>query len=97
MSECTDLLLSGTANCYAAFVAASALTSLVQKPFFQASTGMLCYMQSGMHEETLDTIELGGMEGPVLEALMSFLYGSLAKIPAELLLPLYVAADAHQV
>ena len=54
-------------------------------------------MQSGMHEETLDTIELGGMEGPVLEALMSFMYGSLSEISAQLLLPLYMAADAHQV
>lgn len=50
-----------------------------------------------MHEETLDIIELGGIEGPVLEALMSFLYGALTEIPAQLLLPLYVAADAHQV
>ena len=54
-------------------------------------------MQSGVQEETLDNIELGGMEGPVLEALMSFMYGSLTEIPAELLLPLYEAADAHQV
>lgn len=64
---------------------------------FQANNDMLCYMQSGMHEETSDIIELGGMDGPVLEALMAFLYGSMAEIPAKLLLPLYVAADAHQV
>ncbi len=54
-------------------------------------------MQSGMREESMGTIELGDMQGPVLEAMMEYLYGCLTEIPAQLLLPLFVAADAHQV
>ena len=54
-------------------------------------------MQSGMPEESMGTIELGNMQGPVLEVLMEYLYGCLTEIPAQLLLPLFVAADAHQV
>ena len=54
-------------------------------------------MPSGMREDSKDTIELGDMEGSVLEALMAFLYNCLTEIPAQLLLPLFVAADAHQV
>ncbi len=53
--------------------------------------------QSGMREESMGTIELGDMQGPVLEVLMEYLYGCLTEIPAQLLLPLFVAADAHQV
>ena len=54
-------------------------------------------MQSGMREESMGTIELGDMQGPFLEAMMEYLYGCLTEIPAQLLLPLFVAADAHQV
>ncbi len=54
-------------------------------------------VQSGMREESMGTIELGDMQGPVLEALMEYFYGCLTEIPAQLLLPLFVAADAHQV
>ncbi len=54
-------------------------------------------VQSGMREESMGIIELGDMQGPVLEVLMEYLYGCLTEIPAQLLLPLFVAADAHQV
>ena len=54
-------------------------------------------MQCGMREESMGTIELGDMQGPVLEVLMEYLYGCLTEVPAQLLLPLFVAADAHQV
>ncbi len=54
-------------------------------------------MQSGMREQTSQEIEIQQMEGPVLEALVSFMYGKLRGIPPSLLVPLLVAADAHQV
>ena len=37
------------------------------------------------------------MQGPFLEAMMEYLYGCLTEIPVQLLLPLFVDADAHQV
>ncbi len=54
-------------------------------------------MQCGMREESMGTVELGDLQGPVLEVLTEYLYGCLTEIPAQLLLPLFVAADAHQV
>ena len=37
------------------------------------------------------------MDEAVLEALLSFMYGKLTEIPDELLIPLFMAADSHQV
>lgn len=55
-------------------------------------------MQSGTKfKDTLQReVEMGQIEGPVLKALISFMYGSLKTIPEGLALPLFVAADAHQ-
>lgn len=39
---------------------------------------------------------MGQIEGPVLTALISFMYGRLKDIPTDLTLGLFVAADAHQ-
>lgn len=54
-------------------------------------------LQSGMREAHAPEIELGDMEGPVLTALMSAMYGKLTEIPAAIALPLFLAADAYQV
>ncbi|KAL0050731.1 hypothetical protein WJX82_005996 [Trebouxia sp. C0006] len=42
-----------------------------RSPWFKAM------FQSGMREESMGTIELGDMQGPVLEAMMEYLYGCL--------------------
>ena len=39
---------------------------------------------------------MGQIEGPVLTALISFMYGRLGDIPTDIALPLFVAADAHR-
>lgn len=53
-------------------------------------------MQSGTKESTAQEVEMGQIEGPVLTALISFMYGQLPTVPSDVLLPLFVAADAHQ-
>ena len=40
---------------------------------------------------------MGQIEGPVLKALISFMYGCLESIPVDIVLPLFLAADSHQV
>lgn len=42
-------------------------------------------------------VELGDMEGPVLTALVSAMYGKLKEVPAAIALPLLLAADKYQV
>ena len=54
-------------------------------------------LQSGMRETDAPEIELHEVEGPVLNLLVLYMYGKLAKIPDCYLLPLFLAADAHQV
>ena len=62
-------------------------------------------VQSGMQESDEKVVELKGMSGPVLEALVGAMYGDFAgsmcigdrKYPFALLLGLFEAADAHQV
>ncbi|KAL0019763.1 hypothetical protein WJX79_003398 [Trebouxia sp. C0005] len=53
--------------------------------------------QSGTKEDKAEEVEMGQIEGPVLTALLSFMYGCLEDIPTDIALPLFVAADAHQV
>ena len=53
-------------------------------------------MQSGTKEHSQREVELKETKGMVLKALISYMYGSLKSIPAELALQLFVAADAHQ-
>ena len=53
-------------------------------------------MQSGTKDNLQEEVEMQQIEGPVLKALISFMYGRLKSIPADLALPLFVAADAHQ-
>ncbi len=50
-----------------------------------------------MQEAQNNTVELGNIEGQVLVLLISAMYGIHAPVPAELLVPLFVAADTHQV
>lgn len=50
-----------------------------------------------MRKAQADVVELGDMEGPVLTALISSMYGKLDDIPAALTLPLFLAADKFQV
>ena len=38
---------------------------------------------------------MGEIEGPVLKALVSFMYGRLPTIHADILLPVFMAADAQ--
>lgn len=54
-------------------------------------------LQSGMRETHAQEIELGDMEGPVLTALISAMYGKLIEVPDAAALPLFFAADAYQV
>jgi len=54
-------------------------------------------VQSGMQEAHESTVELGNIEGPVLRLLISAMYGNYNPESLELLVPLFVAADAHQV
>ncbi|KAL3161686.1 hypothetical protein ABBQ38_008785 [Trebouxia sp. C0009 RCD-2024] len=53
--------------------------------------------QSGMRETDADEVELGDLEGPVLVALISAMYGKLTNIAPAIALPLFRAADAYQV
>ena len=50
-----------------------------------------------MRETDADVVELTDMDGPVLTALVSALYGKLTEIPSAIALPLFLAADAYQV
>ena len=56
-------------------------------------------MQSGggFQESDASEVELTGLDGPVLQLLVAYIYGKLGKIPDDLLLPLFLAADVHQV
>ena len=53
-------------------------------------------MQTGTKESIAQEVEMGEIEGPTLTALISFMYGRLDTIPTDILLPLFIAADAHQ-
>ena len=50
-----------------------------------------------MQETNACEIELGDMDGPVLQALVSYMYGRPVQVADEQLLALFLAADAHQV
>ncbi len=50
-----------------------------------------------MQEQTSQEVEIGQIEGPVLEALVSFMYGKFHEIPVAMLVILLVADDAHHV
>lgn len=50
-----------------------------------------------MRESHDHEIELGDMEGSVLTALVSAMYGKLKEVPAANALPLFLAADKYQV
>lgn len=54
-------------------------------------------LQSGLRETKADVVELGKMEGPVLVALISAMYGKATETPSAIALPLFLAADAYQV
>ncbi len=42
-------------------------------------------------------VRIGQIKAPILEAMVRFMYGDLVEIPDNILVPLTVAADAHQV
>ena len=50
-----------------------------------------------MRETKADVVELGDMDGSVLAALISAMYGKTTEIPSAIALPLFLAADAYQV
>lgn len=50
-----------------------------------------------MQETQAAEVELGQVGGATLQALVAHMYGSLKEITHEQLLPLFLAADAHQV
>lgn len=50
-----------------------------------------------MRETSAGVVEMGDMEGCVLTALISPMYGTLTVVPSAIALPLFLAADAHQV
>ena len=50
-----------------------------------------------MRESHAHKVELGNMDGSVLTALISAMYGKLREIPSAIALPLFLAADAYQV
>ena len=56
-----------------------------------------CCLQSGMKEAEAGEIELGEMEGHILQHMVAHMYGKLSDFPDTDLLPLFMAADAHQV
>ena len=53
-------------------------------------------LQSGMQEAAASQITLKDMKGPVLKSLVSHMYGTLDHIDDDQVLPLFLAADAHQ-
>lgn len=53
-------------------------------------------MQSGTKENSQREVEMKETKGTVLKALISYMYGCLKSVPANLALQLFVAADAHQ-
>lgn len=50
-----------------------------------------------MQEGKASEITLRDMKGPILKDLVASMYGALEEITPEHLLPLFLAADAHQV
>lgn len=54
-------------------------------------------LQSDMQEGKASEITLRNMKGPILKDLVASMYGALEEITPEHLLPLFLAADAHQV
>ena len=50
-----------------------------------------------MQEAKNGLINLKGVEGPVLEALVSAMYGDSSGIESDLVVPIFIAADAYQV
>ncbi|DBA72901.1 TPA: Galactose oxidase, central domain, variant 2 [Trebouxia sp. C0005] len=80
------VVMAGEAKIHAHKIILSA-----QSTFFK---GMF---QTGTKESTAQEVEMGEIEGPTLTALISFMYGRLGAIPTDILIPLFTAADAHQV
>lgn len=50
-----------------------------------------------MREQLSGEVSLPEMDEAIVKAMLSFMYGRLRQVPDQLLLPLFVAADAHQV
>lgn len=50
-----------------------------------------------MRDAHSPVVKIGQISGPILKALVQSMYGRLVEIPERILLPLLVAADAHQV
>lgn len=53
--------------------------------------------QPGTKDNASSEVEMGDIKGPILKLLLRFMYGQLQTIPKEAFLPLFLAADAHQV
>ena len=50
-----------------------------------------------MAEQLSGEVFLPAVDKAVVEAMLAFMYGRLKEVPDELLLPLFMAADTHQV
>ncbi|DBA99209.1 TPA: hypothetical protein ACH3X3_011825 [Trebouxia sp. C0006] len=86
-SSTSDIVvMAGEAKIHAHKIFLSAQSSLFKAMF-----------QTGTKESIAQEVEMGEIEGPTLTALISFMYGRLDTIPTDILLPLFIAADAHQV
>jgi len=58
--------------------------------------GCDCDALCRLAQKRAQEVEMNEIEGPTLTLLISFMYGRLGIIPADILLPLFIAADAHQ-
>ncbi|DBA99211.1 TPA: Galactose oxidase, central domain [Trebouxia sp. C0006] len=86
-SSTSDIVaMAGEAKIHAHKIVLSA-----HSPLFKAM------FQTGTKESTAREVEMGEIEGPTLTALISFMYGRLGPVPKDILIPLFIAADAHQV
>ncbi|KAL3139584.1 hypothetical protein ABBQ38_003903 [Trebouxia sp. C0009 RCD-2024] len=61
------------------------------------SASFKAMFESGMQETTSQVVKIGQISASVLQAMVRFMYGDLVDIPHKMLVPLAVAADAHQV
>lgn len=62
----------------------------------QVRLKLLLGVQSGVHKTQATEIELSQIDGAILTALVSYMYGKLQKVEDALLLPLFQAADTYQ-
>lgn len=50
-----------------------------------------------MRDAKSSVVKIGQITAPILKAMLQFMYGDLQVITQSMLVPLFIAADAHQV